>query len=102
MTDSIAKVIAEMRERGFGSGFDELVVSEWADRLAALDGWRPISTAPKDGTYVLLSGFGLPVWQGSWCGMSGRHAINGWSRFNSVDLDWRPTHWQPLPAPPEG
>ena len=63
--------------------------------------WQPIETAPKDGTLVLLSGFGLPVWQGYWVGQVGRHAINGWTRFNSVDMEWKPTHWMPLPEPPQ-
>jgi hypothetical protein len=63
--------------------------------------WQPISTAPKDGTFILLSGSGLPVWQGHWVGQSGRYAINGWTRFNSIDLDWSPTHWLPIPPPPK-
>ena len=63
--------------------------------------WRPIDTAPKDGTFVLLSGRDLPVWQGSWVGTSGRYAINGWTRFNSLDINWNPTHWMPLPAAPQ-
>lgn len=64
------------------------------------DKWMPIESAPKDGSYVLLSGIELPVWQGSWVGTSGRYAINGWTRFNSVDTGWHPTHWMPLPDPP--
>jgi len=63
--------------------------------------WQPIETAPKDGTFVLLSGHELPVWQGSWVGRVGRYPINGWTRFNSVDIDWSPTHWMPLPEPPK-
>lgn len=64
--------------------------------------WQPIETAPRDGTFVLLSGRDLPVWQGSWVGTSGRYAINGWTRFNSVDINWNQTHWKPLPEPPSG
>ena len=64
------------------------------------DGWLPIESAPKDGTLVLLSRPGAAVWQGNWVGQSGRYVINGWTRFNSVDIGWEPTHWQPLPTPP--
>jgi hypothetical protein len=69
------------------------------------DGWRPIETAPKDGTEVWLFGtsesspFSRPHigcedrevaywhaggWKSAWC--------DGWVV--------EPSHWQPLPAPP--
>ena len=62
--------------------------------------WQPIKTAPKDGTPIL-------VWDG----------YNITSAKWEVDYDWweicvpsdgyvdsnciEPTHWQPLPPPPE-
>ena len=62
-------------------------------------GWRPISTAPKDGTRVLLF---CADWRES---IAVYFSIKDWS-------DWLPvcgssfpvpTHWQPLPpAPGEG
>lgn len=74
--------------------------------LAALDaaltsrgmtGWRPIETAPCDGTEILLyEGFQPHIGAGYW---------------NTADAEWRsscgnsalwksPTHWMPLPDPP--
>ncbi len=73
--------------------------------------WQPIETAPKDGTYVLVvppthssvscsvarfdndrySRKPRPFWNRS----------DGWGRV-SVSRDTPPTHWMPLPKPPEG
>lgn len=77
--------------------------------------WQPISSAPKDGTRLLL-----------WCSTrndaddrlyieqicDGEHVdaaqIGFWdeNEFNGVagwvtEFIGKPTHWQPLPAPPE-
>lgn len=65
--------------------------------------WRPIETAPKDGTEVLLAG--------PYSGYANRHEIwrevgeyltdfNSWSPA-LMDSFAPPTHWQPLPAPPK-
>ena len=52
--------------------------------------WQPIETAPRDGTRVL-------VYE--------RDAALGAISLNWVDQDgwWlgHPTHWMPLPTPPE-
>lgn len=59
--------------------------------------WQPIETAPRDGTTILLF---APAWE---------NAVTGWTfgddewqdcPFNPNRLDYRPTHWQPLPSPP--
>jgi hypothetical protein len=68
--------------------------------------WQPIETAPKDGTTVLLwvRGITHPVvafWQvggiisedGFWL-----HFLLG--QFDFVEVK-DPTHWMPLPTPPE-
>ena len=70
--------------------------------------WQPIETAPEDGTYILLGNR-----HGTWVGkyldryISGYRPSNPWhsmmlncrhmGRFPSVV----PTHWMPLPEPPE-
>lgn len=70
-------------------------------------GWRDISTAPKDGTYILLSNE-HGVWVGKYQGrfQSGYTPNNPW---HSMMLNHRhmerycsvtPTHWMPLPTPP--
>lgn len=57
--------------------------------------WEPISTAPKDGTWVLV-----------YCGEIGKQMVG----FNCDDSYWesypgfneiKPTHWIPLPKPPK-
>ena len=75
--------------------------------------WRPIETAPNDGTLILLSG-GKDSWgsklRRAYIGKRGRtKTINGYDEFWLIeDYDSRygcrtvhPTHWMPLPEPPE-
>jgi hypothetical protein len=102
MTDSITKVISEMRElsdaiasagiNGFGNS-----VTDLADRLAALDGWRPIAEAPRDGERMLCS---TPTTHtyiavAFWDDLSDR-----WREWDSWEF-CEPTHWRPLPDPPK-
>jgi len=61
------------------------------------DRWRPIETAPKDGTEVLVycSGFYVSSFtSGSWYDP-------GAPEFDILGTGLEPTHWMPLPAPPE-
>lgn len=62
------------------------------------DNWQPIETAPKDGSQILLYGRvdsdrafrHIGFWSERW---------NDW-----LDMTMSfsvPTHWMPLPAPPE-
>lgn len=79
-------------------------------RLSALtsqpntEGWQPIDTAPRDGQEV-------DVWYASSISRPGLREAN--VHWNGHDGFWRrrdrthciygeyPTHWRPLPAPPE-
>ena len=61
--------------------------------------WQPIETAPKDGTPVLGYRDGdmaTVEWRATWgewvLAVPGAYA---------EDDDWKPSHWMPLPNPPE-
>lgn len=76
-------------------------------RVAESQQWQPISTAPKDGTAVLVSNE-----RGAWIAkyepvyQSGYRPENPWfSLMLNHDhmrkgKPYSPTHWMPLPAPP--
>ncbi|QBJ80485.1 hypothetical protein [Aquitalea sp. USM4] len=73
-----------------------------ANCLAAKDsaspptGWQDISTAPKDGTDVLLSmPYGMPP-------RVAGYFKDGWYSFDRPDDEIKdPSHWMPLPIPPK-
>lgn len=60
------------------------------------DDWRPIETAPKDGTRLRAWGGGMEWhvrWTGGWTGYS----VGGWILDNGIAIN--PTHWQPIVGP---
>lgn len=59
--------------------------------------WRPIETAPKDGALVLVSNTGGSVCIASWSGKKRKY----WRYFLGGEMWTQPTHWMPLPEPPE-
>lgn len=83
--------------------------------------WKPIETAPKDGTRILIyeqGGAGSDdevfacVWGRFWPqtqptpGTGWRENYSeGWVEFGGMDVRQtcdKPTHWMPLPKPPSG
>lgn len=66
--------------------------------------WQPISTAPKDGTRVLVyPTLTVAMWRsyrndGDDAGWSDG-LVKSWAYEEITELE--PTHWQSLPAPPE-
>lgn len=77
--------------------------------VAEIGGWRPIDSAPRDGTHIIAwcrRGSGqtpqciAPVW---WCRPAdlGGTGDAAWVYRTSVGLHFaNPTYWQPLPKPP--
>lgn len=65
-----------------------------------MSGWKPITTAPKDGTWVMLGIVGrnevlLAYWHrllGEWWGQSG--SSGEWKKWQKA------THWRPMPEAP--
>jgi len=65
-----------------------------ADSIPCTHGWQPIETAPKDGRSVLVADAKYKtIGINFWCNYE-----NDWDRES--DLVW-PTHWMPLPEPPQ-
>jgi hypothetical protein len=63
--------------------------------------WQPITTAPADGSPILVGAEGVTpdlawwaasVWFTGWC--------CGGQRADMYGPDFTPTHWMPLPSPP--
>jgi hypothetical protein len=61
-------------------------------RAGEQEGWRPIETAPKDGTLILLAKAGDP----DWALRCRRWQDTHWRGHDAEDA----THWMPLPAAP--
>lgn len=70
--------------------------------------WQPIETAPRDGTEILIY-LGSP-----WAAVEKAQWYEPWRNWQKENIDWSenpkeqfgigsaiPTHWMPLPAPPE-
>ena len=112
----IAKGLAIELIHGFDTNCESeavLLLSDIEALLAApptaqAEGWRPIETAPKDGSYLLLweqysdAPF-VGYWSGGSWSVSHEHvdAEGGWDGANVVDALSMPiTHWMPIPAPP--
>jgi hypothetical protein len=57
--------------------------------------WRPIETAPRDGTpfWAFQAGRQFVCWEDD-------HPDCGPCWFDDADSEPDPTHWMPLPAPP--
>jgi len=76
------------------------------DAEAVEDAWQPIETAPKDGRNEMFVVIGVtagneftagrPYTSDPYCVW--RASAGGFARWPH---HWEPTHWMPLPAPPE-
>ena len=96
---------AELEAVGAG-GVSGPMMGRAAPPTAQAEGWRPISTAPKDGALIVL-GARNGVWLGKYLPVyqSGYRPENPWSSMllnhdHMAERYTRPTHWMPLPPPP--
>ncbi len=67
---------------------------------AAVPGWQPIETAPRDGTSIIVASDSGNVW----CDVSWRkrpRAGARWEHFTLGALRFNPASWMPLPAAPQ-
>ena len=62
--------------------------------------WRPIETAPKDESEILLAHPDGSMVVGWWRQDRTRGRVSGWSDGDDFYMTW-PSHWMPLPAAPE-
>lgn len=74
------------------------------ETLGGVNGWRDISTAPKDGSHFVATGYNYGLYS------EGRHiCVAQWFRGCWMETsDWNEaselqhlTHWLPLPSPPD-
>ena len=57
--------------------------------------WKPIETAPRNGTAILLRSKKGRIADGAWIAATNKV---GWWAWAYVGQE--PTHWMPLPEPP--
>jgi hypothetical protein len=70
--------------------------------------WQPIETAPKDGTWILVTGGDIGY---NWDGDTIPAVTTAQWHYKSWQMAWfdsgclgeydNPTHWMPLPQPPK-
>jgi hypothetical protein len=109
----IANAVGTILQRHFGpvSSIEDVEAVEvyiteiiQAQRQAAVEEykqsqWQPIETAPKDGTEVLLYEKGsINIGCYDWCEFE-NGSFKHWTGLS--DSLENPTHWQPLPTPPQ-
>lgn len=87
-----------------------VAVSRWNSRADLAPQWQPIETAPRDGTSVDLWGVNLLSHDKRSHRIAGVSfgSVRDWMGQEREDWqhgrgeDFQPTHWMPLPAPPQG
>ena len=91
MSDEYIKVLREMRDSEFAFG-DEQAALDAA--IAALEGWRPIESAPNFFIGYERGDFG-PVIYGVIRGPFGDFKL-----LADPEFEVEPTHWMPIPKQP--
>ena len=78
------------------------------ERLTETGRWKPITTAPRDGTHILVSVHEGSVWQMFWgvpvslqLGGNVSEADKRWvTSVGCFPINGITTHWMPIPQPP--
>lgn len=65
-----------------------------------MNDWRPIATAPKDGTLVLVRGLKSEIVATAKYDASYARPWCDWDWDDPLPYYEEPTHWMPLPDPP--
>ena len=75
---------------------DLLEIKVRVEELRRKSQWQPIETAPKDGDGIIL------IWTGSCVLPIGIYSLTlATDESTPEHLRLKPTHWMPLPDPPE-
>ena len=93
----------EDREGVYIYTFDSFQLEQFAQRIQPQ--WMPIESAPKGDIILLMAGdwFGIGFWQDPYWLSGVSNSIRGTAYCNfTVAFSVEPTHWMPLPKPPEG
>ena len=100
---------------GFHNIPEDQAVERWNTRKSD-DGWRTMESAPKDGRYIIVGRFG-PDQELKWVkhsrwitareiasdeGGEPDEYEDAWTDGEDEFEPCYPTHWRPLPSPPEG
>lgn len=100
---SNAALIDQLLALSRGEHDDLSIAKDAADALAAQE-WRTLSTAPQDGSEVLVGRFAPgQKYHGrvrvDWWRNHMKHGFIGFGQFNPQY--WPATHWMPKPPPPQ-
>lgn len=105
MTDKLITLLCAAKFQGKQTLGDMEDLAKAIIALTSVDTWRPIETAPRDGTIFLAHGDGPAIRSCPFI------CVWDWDDPSKGDYEWRdfytervmePTHWQPLPPPPKG
>ena len=104
VADNIALVGSAYTPKAIDTGVRQIREAITAGRAALAKaepaGWKPIETAPKDGTSFMAGWFDWPSNPG--CNMCPvKWHMGAWWESGEDDKVRTPTHWMPLPAAPK-
>lgn len=102
---SNADLIRELRARAYEPYVPGYLVEAAADALAAHEWNTDMDAAPRDGTAFLVGSIPVRDEYGGWKHWLPFVVFNGYGKLQrpaTADLlPYSPTHWMPLPVPPD-